>query len=265
MQAGTTRLLIRSVTGWRPNTIVYSPEGTRAPPMAATAFWAASTPASSVNSSRRVPVDQPEPLACRASTMAVTNAVISVDSSVCTRGMAVEIRATRSCNTVTSPPRMRPRPRIVIVRQRAWPRRWPRQRDELGIDDGPLSRLGQRALGAAHGEVGRLAAEADARPAVSAREHDLKAQAVRGGRLRLLHAVGRDVRRVVQASEQRGVGGREHFDLGHARLGADELEGVLGRLRQVGGRHTRLTSGGRAPPCPPRVSRARTSRADPRR
>ena len=111
MHAGTTRLLIRSVTGWRPKTIVYSPDGTRAPPMAATAFWAASTPASSVNSSRRVPVDQPEPLACRASTMAVTNAVISVDSSVCTRGMAVEIRATRSCNTVTSPPRMRPRAR----------------------------------------------------------------------------------------------------------------------------------------------------------
>ncbi len=67
------------------------------------AACAASTPASSVKSASRVVVDQPEPLAPRASTMAVTNAVISADSSVCTSGMWVETRAARSCKIVTSP------------------------------------------------------------------------------------------------------------------------------------------------------------------
>ena len=72
------------------------------------AACAASLPASSVRCSRRVPVDQPLPLAPRDSTMAVTKAVIMVDSSVCTRGRAVETIAMRSCRMVTSPPRMRP-------------------------------------------------------------------------------------------------------------------------------------------------------------
>ncbi len=52
--------------------------------------------------------DQPEPLAPWASTIAVTNALISVDSSVCTRGMCVETIAIRSCSIVTSPPTIRP-------------------------------------------------------------------------------------------------------------------------------------------------------------
>ncbi len=46
------------------------------------AACAASPPASSLKSSSRVPVDQPEPFAACASTIDVTNAVTSVDSSV---------------------------------------------------------------------------------------------------------------------------------------------------------------------------------------
>ncbi|HEU5195148.1 MAG TPA: hypothetical protein VFW70_10450 [Methylomirabilota bacterium] len=72
------------------------------------AAWAASTPASSLKSASRVAVDQPEPFAPRASTMAVTNAVISADSSVCTWGMWVETSAMRSCRMVTSPLTIRP-------------------------------------------------------------------------------------------------------------------------------------------------------------
>src|SRR5439155_9550416 len=65
--------------GLPPEDDLYSPEGTRSPPIAAIAFVAASTPASSVKWSRRVPVNAPEPLAPCDSTIAVTNAVISVD------------------------------------------------------------------------------------------------------------------------------------------------------------------------------------------
>ena len=66
------------------------------------------TPASSLKWSRRVPVDAPEPFAAWASTIDVTKAVISVDSSVCTRGRRVETIAIRSWRIVTSPPTMRP-------------------------------------------------------------------------------------------------------------------------------------------------------------
>ena len=75
--------------------------------MASMACCAASTPASSVKWSSRVAVDQPEPLASCASTIDVTKAVISVDSSVCTSGMAVEATATRSWRIMASPPTMR--------------------------------------------------------------------------------------------------------------------------------------------------------------
>ena len=72
------------------------------------AACAASPPASSLKSSSRVPVDQPEPLAACASTIDVTNAVTSVDSSVCTHGIALEAMAMRSWRMVTSPPTIRP-------------------------------------------------------------------------------------------------------------------------------------------------------------
>ena len=52
--------------------------------------------------------DDPDPLAPWASTIAVTNALISVDSSVCTAGMCEETIAIRSCSIVTSPPTMSP-------------------------------------------------------------------------------------------------------------------------------------------------------------
>ena len=65
--------------------------------MAAIALAAASLPASSVKSSRRVHVVQPEPLASCASTMAVAELVMYADSSVCARGMWVEAMATDSC------------------------------------------------------------------------------------------------------------------------------------------------------------------------
>src|SRR2546425_197943 len=104
-------LFKRSATGCRPKTTVYSPDGTRSPPIAASAFAAASTPASSVKPSRRVPVGPPEPFAPPVSTIAVTNAVISVDSSVWARGMWVDAIATRSWRMGTSPPRITPRRR----------------------------------------------------------------------------------------------------------------------------------------------------------
>ena len=53
-------------------------------------------PASSVKWPSRVVADDPEPLAPCASTIAVTNALISVDSSVCTAGMCEETTAIRS-------------------------------------------------------------------------------------------------------------------------------------------------------------------------
>ena len=87
---------------------VYSPVGTRSPSVALIALWAASTPASSVKWSSRVPVDQPEPLAALASTIAVRKLMMSVDSSVWARGMRVDATAIRSCRIVTSPPRMSP-------------------------------------------------------------------------------------------------------------------------------------------------------------
>ncbi len=78
--------------------------------MAATALPAASLPASSVKCSRRVHTLHPEPLASRASTIAVAEADMKVASSVWGSGIAVEAIAMRSCRIVTSPPRMRPSP-----------------------------------------------------------------------------------------------------------------------------------------------------------
>ncbi len=77
--------------------------------MAWIALAAASTLASSVKWSRRVPVDQPEPLASLASTIAVRKLMISVDSSLWTSGMCEETSAMRSWRIVTSPPRISPR------------------------------------------------------------------------------------------------------------------------------------------------------------
>src|SRR3989442_1715541 len=157
------------------------------------AALAASPPASSVKSSNRVPVDQPEPLAAWASTMEATNAVASVDSSVCTRGIA------------------------------------------LG--------LVERALDAGRREIARLAAEAEA-PAAGRVEDDLQSEPVRLHGLRLLDAVAGQVRGVVEAREQRSVGGDERLDLAHVGLGTRPGQRLLGRARGGGGPWCR----GRAPP-----------------
>src|SRR2546426_2038076 len=101
-------LFRRSATGCRPKTTVYSPDGTRSPPIAAIAFAAASTPASSVKPSRRVPGDPPQPLAPPAPTLAGANARVSVGSSLWTRGLWGGALAPRSLGVGAAPPRDTP-------------------------------------------------------------------------------------------------------------------------------------------------------------
>ena len=86
----------RSVTGCGPRIDRVAARGDALAAERADGRVRASTPASSVNSSSRVPVDQPDPLASMASTMPVVEAVISVDSSVWTSGRCVDAMATRS-------------------------------------------------------------------------------------------------------------------------------------------------------------------------
>src|SRR5207247_2463550 len=142
-------LFRRSATGCRPKTTVYSPDGTRSPPIAAIAFAAASTPASSVKPSRRVPVDPPEPLAPSASTIAVTNAVISVDSYVWTRGTWVGAIPTRHLTMGA------PRPRHAeVARLAAEADQRARGPDEGHPDAEATRRGGLRLLDAVGGDVG---------------------------------------------------------------------------------------------------------------
>ena len=107
--------------------------------------------------------------------------------------------------------------RVVIVAQRArLAGRWGSETNS-GIGHRRLPRLGQRPRRARRAQIARLAAEADAPPARRV-EHRLDAEAVRLDRLRLLHAVARDVRGVVEPREQAAVGGDEHLDLRYAGL-----------------------------------------------
>src|SRR6059036_861392 len=234
------------------------------------AFWAASTPASSVKWSSRVPVEAPEPLAAHVSTIAVANAVISDVSSVWARGIVVEAIAIRSRRIVTSPPRMRPsrrRPSSSCASSASRPEapnfrsappaifqpastspsspsaRWSRrgERDELGVDDRGPPRLDQRALGAGRREVARLAAEADP-PALRRVEDGLDAEAVRFGRLGLLHAVAGDVRGVVEPGQHGRVRGHEHLGLADVALTRNECQRFLARPGQLVDRPHRLLS-----------------------
>src|SRR5947208_462382 len=120
------------------------------------AFWAASTPASSVKWSSRVPVEAPEPLAAHVSTIAVANAVISDVPSVWARGIVVE--------------------------------------------------------------------------------------AVRFGRLGLLHAVAGDVRGVVEPGQHGRVRGHEHLGLADVALTRNECQRFLARPGQLVDRPHRLLS-----------------------
>src|SRR2546425_3004901 len=104
-------LFKRSATGCRPKTTVYSPDGTRSPPIAASAFAAASTPASSVKPSRRGPGGPPQPLAPPGPALAGTNALISADSALLTRGIGGDAVAPRALGDGASPPRNTPRRR----------------------------------------------------------------------------------------------------------------------------------------------------------
>src|SRR5439155_6113367 len=140
------------------------------------------------------------------------------------------------------------------------------ERDEVGVCDrraaGPL----ERPLGARRAEVARLAAEADARP-VRRREDRPDPETARLGRLRLLHAVARDVRGVVEPGEQGAVGGREDLGLEEAGLAPDVFECPLGSGGQLGGAlHEALSvSAWRSRPSPRPDSPSRASRAGPRR
>src|SRR5215470_3837960 len=89
--------------------------------MALIAFCAASTPASSVKWSRRVPVEAPEPFALRDSTMAVANAVISDVSSVWARGIVVDALA--QDGDVAAQDETQPAQRLVVPGQLGQPAR----------------------------------------------------------------------------------------------------------------------------------------------
>src|SRR5205823_14190443 len=81
-------------------------------------------------------------------------------------------------------------------------------------------------------EIARLAPEPKA-GAVRPLEDRLDPDAVGGSGLRLLDAVAGNVRGVVEAREERGVGRDEDFDLAHVRLAPRPLEGLVGRPREV--------------------------------
>ena len=76
--------------------------------MPAIAFRAASRPGSSVNPASVVEAPYPLPFDSSRSTIEVMNDMISVDSSVCTSGIACEAIAIRSWRIVVSPPMMSP-------------------------------------------------------------------------------------------------------------------------------------------------------------
>jgi hypothetical protein len=124
---------------------------------------------------------------------------------------------------------------VVIARQGLTLSARSRERDKLRVHDGRPSGLAQRAARSVWPEIARLASEADPR-SVGMLEHDVKSEPVVVGRLRFLHAVTGDVRRVAQASQQARVRGREHLDLAHVALGAGELKGAARGAGQLGHR-----------------------------
>ena len=138
---------------------------------------------------------------------------------------------------------------IVVVPQRSRLAPGRGQGDELGIEDGALARLGERAPDALEREVAGLGAEPDP-GAGGRREHHLEPQAKGLGRLGLLHAVGGDVRRVADAGEQAAVDGDEDLALADVRLGGQAFERGLGGLRELRRRdHLSVPAAGR-PSCP---------------
>ena len=126
----------------------------------------------------------------------------------------------------------------MIVDERARRARRTRERDEVGVGDGGGPRAVEGATRPRHAEVARLAAEADV-PARGAGEGRADPEATRRRGLRLLDAVGGDVRGVVETREERLVSGHENLGLEDPGLAPDELERLLGRPGQVRRAHHR--------------------------
>ena len=232
--------------------------------MAAIALAAASLPASSVKSSRRVHVVS---RAWPHGPPGRREIVMYADSSVCA-GACGGGDGNRLCRMVTSQPRIghTRRPDSVHRARRVGggregaetdrdhlpadstsarrdsrerdhgSRRAPRlaggarQRAERGIADAASLRLVERTPDPCLAEVARLGAEADEGAAVRlGLEYHLQPEPRHLRRLRLLDAVAGDMRGVVQARHERPVGCREHLGLANARLGGEERQRDSGR------------------------------------
>src|SRR5260370_771015 len=163
-------LFRRAATGWRPKITGYSPDDTRSPPLARMAVWAGARLAGR----RGGPGRAMAPLRAR------------LDGA-----RVVHLHE----------------PGVVVAGERPRLARGAGERDEVGVGDGRSAGPRERALGARGGEIARLAAEADARP-VRRVEDGADSDPARLGGLRLLDAVARDVRRVVEPGEEGAVRGR---------------------------------------------------------